>query len=394
MPDNVPHPLPVGRPGSFSGGRTNYLRPSSLRQITAVFMTDVASAFDSILLVSFGGPEGMDDVLPFLENVLCGKNVPTERMLEVAEHYRQFGGVSPINDQNRALIAALRVELDQRGIKLPIYWGNRNWKPLLPDALRQIRDDGRQRAIAFFTSMFSCYSGCRQYREDILRARRDVGEGAPQVEKVRMGFNHPKFIAAQADRVEGGLGSLPADDRRTAAKLLFSAHSIPMSMADNSNYALQLNEACRLVAEAVGHENWELVYQSRSGPPQQPWLEPDICDRIEELSSEGIRDVVVAPLGFISDHIEVLYDLDTEAKELCARLGVGFVRVPSVGVHPQFVRMIADLLQERIQPLETRASVGRLGPSHDVCPIDCCLYPRGAQRQPSGHPSGEDLSAF
>lgn len=354
-------------------------------------MTDVVSAFDSILLVSFGGPEGMDDVLPFLENVLRGKNVPPERMLEVAEHYRQFDGVSPINEQNRELIAALRAELDQRGITLPIYWGNRNWDPLLPDALRQIRDDGRQRTIAFFTSMFSCYSGCRQYREDITRAQRDVGEGAPQVEKVRKGFNHPKFIAAQVDCVEGGLGSLPAD-RRTAAKLLFSAHSIPMSMADNSNYALQLNEACRLVAEAVGHKNWELVYQSRSGPPQQPWLEPDICDRIEELSSEGIHDVVVTPLGFISDHIEVLYDLDTEAKELCERLGLGFVRVPSVGIHPHFVGMIADLLQERIQSLETRASVGRLGPSHDVCPIDCCLYPRGDQRQASGHVSGEDLS--
>ncbi len=343
----------------------------------AAIMTDVVPAFDSILLVSFGGPEGMDDVVPFLENVLRGKNVPHERMLEVAEHYRQFDGVSPINEQNRALIAALRTELDRRGIKLPIYWGNRNWQPLLPDALRQMRDDGRQRAIAFFTSMFSCYSGCRQYREDILRAQREVGEGAPRVEKVRKGFNHPKFIAAQADCVQGGLQSLP-EDRRAAAKLLFSAHSIPMSMADNSNYAFQLNEACRLVAEAAGHENWELVYQSRSGPPQQAWLEPDICDRIERLSAQGIRDVVVAPIGFISDHIEVLFDLDTEAKQACERLGIGFVRVPSVGVHPQFISMIADLLEERIVPLETRVSVGRLGPSHDVCPMDCCLYPRAA----------------
>lgn len=329
------------------------------------------------MLVSFGGPEGMDDVMPFLENVLRGKNVPPERMLEVAEHYRQFDGVSPINEQNRALIAALRTELDGRGIELPIYWGNRNWQPLLPDALRQMRDAGCQRTIAFFTSMFSCYSGCRQYREDILRAQQEVGEGVPQVEKVRKGFNHPKFIAAQADCVQEGLRSLPADGR-AAAKLLFSAHSIPMSMADNSHYALQLNEACRLVAEAAGHEDWELVYQSRSGPPQQAWLEPDICDRIEQLSAQGIRQVVVAPLGFISDHIEVLFDLDTEAKQLCERLGIGFVRVPSVGVHPQFVSMVADLLQERIQPLETRASVGRLGPSHDVCPVDCCLYPRAA----------------
>lgn len=340
-------------------------------------MTDEVPGFDSILLVSFGGPEGMDDVMPFLENVLRGKNVPPQRMLEVAEHYRQFDGVSPINAQNRALIAALRAELDGRGIELPIYWGNRNWQPLLPDALRQMRDAGCLRTIAFFTSMFSCYSGCRQYREDILRAQQEVGEGAPHVEKVRKGFNHPKFIAAQADCVQDGLQTLAAD-RRAAAKLLFSVHSIPMSMADNSNYALQLNEACRLVAEAVGHEDWELVYQSRSGPPQQLWLEPDICDRIEQLSSQGIRNVVVAPLGFISDHIEVLFDLDTEAKQLCERLGIGFVRVPSVGVHPQFVSMIADLLQERIQPLETRASVGGLGASHDVCPVDCCLYPREA----------------
>ena len=338
-------------------------------------MTDVVPAFDSILLVSFGGPEGMDDVIPFLENVLRGKNVPPQRMLEVAEHYRQFDGVSPINQQNRALIAALQAELQRRGIEQPIYWGNRNWQPLLTDALRQMRDAGCRRAIAFFTSMFSCYSGCRQYREDILKAQQEVGAGAPQVEKVRKGFNHPKFIAAQADCVEEGLLSLPAE-RRAEAKLLFSAHSIPMSMADNSNYAAQLSEACRLVAEAVGHENWELVYQSRSGPPQQPWLEPDICDRIEQLSQQGVGDVVVAPVGFISDHIEVLFDLDTEAKQLCERLGIGFVRVPSVGIHPQFVSMIADLLQERIQPLETRTSVGRLGPSHDVCPIDCCLYPR------------------
>lgn len=354
-------------------------------------MTDVVPEFDSILLVSFGGPEGMDDVLPFLENVLRGKNVPSERMLEVAEHYRQFDGVSPINEQNRSLIAALRTELSGRGVTLPIYWGNRNWQPLLPDALRQMRDDGRQRAIAFFTSMFSCYSGCRQYREDVLKAQQVVGEGAPQVEKVRKGFNHPKFIAAQVACVQEGLQGLPAE-RREGAKLLFSAHSIPMSMADNSNYALQLKEACRLVAEAVGHENWELVYQSRSGPPQQPWLEPDICDRIEQLSGEGVCDVVVAPLGFISDHIEVLFDLDTEAKQLCEQLGIGFVRVPSVGVHPVFISMIADLLEERIQPLETRASIGRLGPSHDVCPVDCCLYPRAASGdRPAGRdPAGGD----
>ncbi|MEO8271505.1 MAG: ferrochelatase [Aureliella sp.] len=340
-------------------------------------MPDSPPPFDSILFVSFGGPEGMDDVMPFLENVLRGKNVPRERMLEVAEHYRHFDGVSPINQQNRTLIAALRTELDGLGIELPIYWGNRNWQPLLPDVLRQMRDDGRQRGIAFFTSMFSCYSGCRQYRENILDAQQQVGTGAPHIEKVRKGFNHPLFIKAQADLVKSGLLTLEPQ-RRALAKMLFTAHSIPMSMADNSRYALQLNEACRLVAQEVGHSNWELVYQSRSGPPQQPWLEPDICDRIEQLPGEGTRDVVVVPIGFISDHMEVLFDLDTEAKESCARLKLGFVRIPSVGVHPQFVTMIAQLLQERIEQLDARPAVGPMGPSHDVCPNDCCLYPRTA----------------
>ncbi len=338
-------------------------------------MPDALPPFDSILFVSFGGPEGLDDVIPFLENVLRGKNVPRERMLEVAEHYRHFDGVSPINQQNRTLIAALRKELDSLGIELPIYWGNRNWQPLLPDVLQHMRDDGRQRGIAFFTSMFSCYSGCRQYRENIHDAQQQVGPGAPLIEKVRKGFNHPLFIAAQADLVKSGLQSLqPA--RRTAAKLLFTAHSIPMTMADNSRYAQQLGEACRLVAQQVGHSQWELVYQSRSGPPQQAWLEPDICDRIEQLPSEGTRDVVVVPIGFISDHMEVLFDLDTEAKQLCERLELGFVRVPSVGVHPLFVTMVAQLLQERIEQLDTRPALGSFGPSHDVCPVDCCLYPQ------------------
>lgn len=338
-------------------------------------MSEDLPAYDSILLVSFGGPEGLDDVIPFLEKVLHGKNVPRERMLEVAEHYRHFGGVSPINAQNRALIEALRTELDAAGIDLPIYWGNRNWHPLLPDTLRQMRDDGRKRALAFFTSMFSCYSGCRQYRENIIDAQLEVGEGAPLVEKVRKGFNHPRFIAAQADLVAQALGSLDAE-RRADTKLLFTAHSIPMSMADNSRYVVQLTEACRLVADAVGHANWELVYQSRSGPPQQPWLEPDICQRIEQLCEAGTRSVAIVPIGFISDHMEVMFDLDTEAKELCEKLGLGFIRVPCVGTHPQFTTMIRELLEERLRGLAERAAIGQLGPSHDVCPLDCCLYPR------------------
>jgi protoporphyrin/coproporphyrin ferrochelatase len=237
-------------------------------------------AYDSILLVSFGGPEGPDDVMPFLENVLRGKNVPRERMLEVAEHYQHFGGVSPINAQNRELMAAIESELRRRGIALPIYWGNRNWHPLFPDTLRQMAEDGKRRALAFFTSMFSCYSGCRQYRENILAAQEQVGAGAPAVEKVRMGFNHPAFIEAQADllrRALQQLGAAPGEE----VTVLFAAHSIPMTMADNCRYVEQLRLSAGLIAAEVGHDSWEVVYQSRSGPPAQPWLEPDVCDRIE-----------------------------------------------------------------------------------------------------------------
>jgi protoporphyrin/coproporphyrin ferrochelatase len=345
-----------------------------------------SAPYDSILFVSFGGPEGMDDVLPFLENVLRGKNVPHERMLEVAEHYRHFGGISPINEQNRQLIDAVRAELERVGIKLPVYWGNRNWHPLLPETLQRMRDDGCQKTIAFFTSMFSCYSGCRQYRENISEAQQVVGPGAPHVDKVRKGFNHPLFIAAQADLLRQALATL-TDERRRGTRVLFTAHSIPKSMSDNSRYVVQLNEACRLVAEEVGQVTWELVYQSRSGPPQQPWLEPDICERIEQLADEHVRDVVIVPIGFISDHMEVLFDLDTEAKQTCEKLGMGCIRVPSVGTHPHFVRMICDLLVERIQGRSERPAIGNLGPSHDVCPVDCCLYPRPQRPTPVSHSS-------
>lgn len=345
-------------------------------------MSQSQPPFDSILLVSFGGPEGPADVMPFLENVLRGKNVPPERMLEVAEHYNSFGGVSPINEQNRQLIAALRVELDTAGVDLPIYWGNRNWDPTLPDCLREMRDAGKQRAIAFFTSMFSCYSGCRQYRENIIEAQQAVGPGAPQVEKLRKGFNHPRFIQAQAGLLAAALAPIP-EARRPSTRVLFTAHSIPNSMSDNSRYVLQLNEASRLVALDVGHTSWELVYQSRSGPPHQPWLEPDICDRIQQLPAEGVTDIVVVPIGFISDHMEVLFDLDTEAKEAAEQLGLGFTRVPAVGTTPHFVTMIRELIQERITGQQDRPSIGELGPSRDVCPQDCCLYPR-PQRPAAG----------
>lgn len=334
----------------------------------------VETTYDALLLVSFGGPEGPDDVMPFLENVLRGKPVPRERMLEVAEHYQHFGGVSPINEQNRTLIAAIEEEFAQYGPNLPVYWGNRNWHPLLPDALEQMASDGVKRALAFFTSAFSCYSGCRQYRENIQAAQETVGSRAPKVEKLRMFFNHPGFIEVNAENLSNCLQNVPPE-RRDKALVVFTAHSIPMSMADNCRYETQLREASRLVAEQVSHQNWELVYQSRSGSPHVPWLEPDVCDYLAERHKQGgLQDVVILPIGFVSDHMEVLFDLDTEAKELCEELGLNFQRAATVGTHPRFVRMIRELIEERIAGDAHRPALGKLGPSHDVCPVDCCTY--------------------
>jgi ferrochelatase len=330
--------------------------------------------YDAILIVSFGGPEGPDEVLPFLENVLRGKPVPRERMLEVAEHYRHFGGVSPINAQNRQLIAALEKELAVHGHNLPIYWGNRNWHPLLADTLRQMTGDGIQRALAFMTSAYSSYSGCRQYREDIARAQEEVGAKAPQIDKLRVFFNHPGFVEPMIESVAKCLKMIP-EEIRAQTPLLFTAHSIPLAMADNCQYVAQLQETCRLVAEGAGHSKWELVYQSRSGPPQQPWLEPDVCDRIKELhDSEQLSDLVILPIGFISDHLEVLFDIDTEARALCDELGITMHRAATVGTHPKFIEMIRHLIEERLDPARPRLALGSMGPSHDVCPVDCCLY--------------------
>ncbi len=326
--------------------------------------------FDAILVVSFGGPEGPDDVIPFLENVTRGRNVPRERLEEVAHHYELFGGVSPINAQNRALIAALRVELDEHGIDLPIYFGNRNWEPFLADALREMTADGVERALAFFTSAYSSYSGCRQYREDLFRAQQEVGRSAPEVLRTRMFFNHPGWIEANADHVRTALAELSAVGK---PHLAFTAHSIPAAMARACRYEDQLRESCRLVAEAVGVSDWELVYQSRSGPPHVPWLEPDILDHLEAVSERGVTDVVISPIGFVSDHLEVLFDLDIEAAEKAAELGLRLVRASSASTHPAFVRMIRELIEERLGLREGRASVGRFAASHDVCPIDCCL---------------------
>jgi ferrochelatase len=339
--------------------------------------------YDALLVVSFGGPNGPDDVLPFLENVVSGKNVPRARLMEVAEHYYHFGGKSPINEQNLALIGAIERELAENGPELPIYFGNRNWHPLLADTLRQMKDDGVKRALAFFTSGFSSYSGCRQYREDIIKAREEVGEGAPEIDNLRKFYNHPGFVEAMTDYAQQALKGL-SEEGLQKNKALFAAHSIPQVMADHCRYEEQLKEASKLVAEMVGLDDWELVYQSRSGPPSVPWLEPDICDRIEELKGEGYQAVTVVPIGFVSDHMEVLFDLDTEAVEKAEECGLEMARVATVGTHPKFVSMIAELIRERMGLQEERRALGSAGASYDVCPPNCCLYPRSRPKAGAG----------
>ena len=332
--------------------------------------------YDSIILISFGGPEKKDDVIPFLENVLRGKNVPRERMLEVAEHYYHFDGKSPINSHNRAVLAALRAELNQADIHLPLYWGNRNWHPLLPDTLRQMAHEGTQRALAFVTSAFGSYSGCRQYLDDIDRARAEVGEHAPRIDKLRIFFNHPGFIDTMTERVKDARGRI-SESHRGEAMLLFTAHSVPTSMARTSPYVEQLEEASRLVAEAAGMPKWRLVYQSRSGPPNQPWLEPDVGDALKEIQQlEQAPAVVVAPIGFLSDHMEVLFDLDTEAAELCDEIGLEMVRAGTVGTHPRFITMIRELVEERLDDPSERPALGNLPPCGDICAPDCCPRPQ------------------
>ena len=331
---------------------------------------DLARSYDGLLVLSFGGPEGPDDVMPFLANVTRGRNVPRERLEEVAEHYRHFGGVSPINAQNRALIAAVKRELVTHGPDLPIYFGNRNWAPFVTDVVRQMRDDGVQRALAFVTSAMSSYSGCRQYREDLARACENVGPGAPRFDKLRVFYNHPGFISAMIDRKNAALHEIP-EERREEVRLIFTAHSIPVSMARQSAYERQLREASRLVAgEGVP---FQIAFQSRSGPAHIPWLEPDILDVLDEFPEEGVRDVVLVPIGFISDHMEVLFDLDHEAKERAQTLGIRLVRAGTAGTHPAFVRMIRDLIVERMTPNPERPFLGHRGPNHDLCPLRCCL---------------------
>jgi len=345
--------------------KNNFLGKSMSNQ------SSLPDPYDAFLLVSFGGPEGMPDVMPFLENVLRGKNVPIERMHAVAHHYELFDGISPINEQNRQLIAALKPKIELAGPKLPIYWGNRNWHPMLNDTIKQMAADGIKRAIAFVTAGYSSYSSCRQYLENIEQARISVGENAPQIDKIRPFYDHPGLIAANTDQLLIALGSL-ASERRQAAKVIFTAHSIPMSMADGCRYAEQLMETARLViSEAKVNNQWQLAYQSRSGPASQPWLEPDINDCIKQLAQEGIKDIVVAPIGFVSDHMEIIYDLDTEAQNLCETLGITYKRAKTASIHPKFINMITDLVEEQVA---SQSVPNGSKSSHDFCTVSCCLY--------------------
>lgn len=331
-----------------------------------------AKSYDALLVVSFGGPEKEEDVMPFLENTLRGRTVPRERMLEVASHYRLVGGRSPINDHNRALVSAIRAELAARGPAIPVYWGNRNWHPMLADTIREMKKDGVQRALAFVTSAYSSYSGCRQYLENIAQARTEVGAGAPLVEKLRVFYNHPRFIEAWAARAREALESVP-EARRGGAHLIFTAHSIPIAMADRCAYVEQLKETRRLICERLGVAAGPLVYQSRSGPASQPWLGPDVRDALREVAQRREATVVViVPVGFVSDHMEVVYDLDTQAKPLCESLGLDYFRAGTPGSHPEFVRMIRDLILERTDPRAERRATGNFGPRADVCAPDCC----------------------
>jgi ferrochelatase len=331
------------------------------------------SAYDAVLVVGFGGPEKREDVVPFLENVLRGRNIPRERVLEVARHYEHFDGKSPINDQMRALIAALKAQLVNQNIRLPIYWGNRNWHPLLTDTLREMTAAGARRAICYVASAYSSYSGCRQYLGNIDEARADAGPGAPQVDKLRVFFNHPRFIAANAARLSAALDQDSAD-ARDKLHVAFTAHSIPLSQARGCQYEAQLRETCRLtVAQTrLNADQWQLVYQSRSGRPQDPWLGPDIADHLRNVHSRGARDVIIMPIGFLSDHIEVLYDLDCEARRVCNEIGLSMMRAATVGTHPLFVQMIVELIEERVLGTAARPAVGDFPAWPDACPDGCC----------------------
>ncbi len=363
---------------------------------------------EALLIVSFGGPEQPGDVRPFLENVTRGRSVSSERLDEVEAHYQSFGGRSPINDQVRALIGAVRSELDRRHASdLPIYWGNRNWQPYLRDTLAEMAADGITRAYAFVTSAYSSYSGCRQYLEDLAGGALPLGERAPGIEKLRVYFDHPGFIEPMAERVRGALERLdqlgrPAGGVAAApVQVLFSAHSIPLASARTCAYEAQLRAVAQLVCARLDRPvTWELVWQSRSGPPQMPWLEPDVTERIQQLAGAGLRWLVLAPIGFVSDHLEVLYDLDTVALGQASELGVTAVRAETVGTDPRFVAMVVDLVEERRAALAGTALAGTalsvadltrlarpalsdLGVWPDRCAPDCCPAPAPPPARPA-----------
>ena len=349
-----------------------------------------ARPYDALLLVSFGGPEEPAEVMPFLERVTAGRGVPRARLVEVAEHYERFGGRSPINDQNRALIAAVEADFGSAGIDLPVYFGNRNSEPFLAETLRAMAVDGVRRAAAFVTSAYSSYSGCRQYREDFFMATVEAGPDAPELDRLRHYFNHPGFVAANVDALVTAVESLPAAVR-VDARVAFVTHSIPTAMNDASGpdggaYVAQhettATEVARAAAARLGRElSWDLVYCSRSGSPDVPWLEPDINDHLETLAGAEVPAVVLAPIGFISDHMEVVFDLDTQAMQTAERLALTAVRAATAGTHPAFVSAIRDLLLERAaaergDPV-IRSAVGTLAAAHDICPVGCCRNLRG-----------------
>ncbi|UYP20806.1 ferrochelatase [Rhodococcus sp. Z13] len=346
--------------------------------------------YDALLVLSFGGPEGPDDVRPFLENVTRGRGIPPERLDEVAEHYLHFGGVSPINALNRAIIDAVRAEFDAHGIDLPIYFGNRNWHPMVEDTVAAMRDEGIRNALVFATSAWGGYSGCRQYHEDIARARQAV-DGAPQLTKLRQFYDHPLFLDAVADAVRAARVELP-DEVRDTARLVFTAHSVPNSFdatggpaeAGGHLYSRQVAEAARLVAEALGVADYDLVWQSRSGPPQVPWLEPDIVDHIDALHERGTEAVVVVPVGFVSDHLEVVWDLDTEARDRAAEHGMGFVRAGTAGTDPRFAQLVRELVEEQRNGVAARRRGTEpllgVGCNGSLCAARCCEPPKRPTR--------------
>ena len=362
------------RPGPGLRTADNLTKRAVDNLADAVDESESADGYDAVVIVSFGGPEGPSEVEPFLANVTAGRKVPPERLAAVARQYQHFGGVSPLNAQCRRLRTALAGRLAAAGRDLPVYWGNRNWVPYLADTVAEMAAAGHRRALAVTTSAYSSYSGCRRYLDDIEAARAAVGTGAPVIDKVRAYYDHPGFVCPFADAVAAARASLSAEFRPDA-RLVFTAHSIPVSMAAGCHYERQLDETARLVATGAGFDSWTMAWQSRSGPASVPWLEPDVNECLEHLSRDhGAEAVVLAPIGFVTDHMEVMWDLDVVAARTAAALGVRLVRATAPGTGPddRFVAMWQELIAERLDPRTTRRSLGRLGVGLDTCPVGCC----------------------